>query len=123
VLEIQAEGSGIVDVVVRGALDMQHAPAFRAAVTALLNRGDITGIELDLAAVEVLDATGAGTLIVAHRIAVNVRVALRVCAVSAPVARVLTVLGAADLVPASRKRSEPDRPAGASTRPVTSPPG
>ena len=61
-LEIQAEGSGIVDVVVRGALDMQHASAFRVAVTGLLNRGDITGIELDLAAVEVLDATGAGTL-------------------------------------------------------------
>jgi anti-sigma B factor antagonist len=98
VLEIQSEGSGIVDVIVRGALDMHHAPAFRTAVTGLLNRGDVTGIELDLAAVEMLDATGAGTLIVAHRIAVNVRVALRICSASAPVAQVLALLGAADLI-------------------------
>jgi anti-sigma B factor antagonist len=96
----------MVNVIVRGELDMHHASDFRAAVTNLLNRGDVTGIELDLAAVEVLDATGAGTLIVAHRIAVNVRVALRVCAVSAPAVQVLTLLGAADLLPGQPAEAE-----------------
>jgi anti-sigma B factor antagonist len=107
VLEILAEGSGTVDVFVRGELDMEGAPRFRAAVNGLLNRGDVVDIKLDLTAVELLDATGAGTLIVAHRIAINLRVGLRLCAVSAPAAKVLALVGAADLVP-SGSRSNAD---------------
>ena len=114
-LEIQAEGSGIVDVSVRGDLDMVHAPTFWAAVTGLLNRGDVTGIRLDLTAVELLDATGAGTLIVAHRIAVNIRVVLRICAVSPSVERVLSLTGGGDLLPSTRpapgQQARPKTPA------------
>jgi anti-sigma B factor antagonist len=102
VLEIEAEGSGTAVVALRGELDMHHAPYFREVVTALLNRGDITSIDLDLTAVEVLDATGAGTLIVAHRIAVNLRVALRIGAISAAATQVLILVGAADLLPKER---------------------
>jgi anti-anti-sigma factor len=123
VLEIQTEGSGVVDVTVRGELDMHHAPDFRAAITGLLNRGDVTGIELDLAAVEAVDATGAGTLIVVHRIAVNIRVALRVCAVSASAAHVLTLLGAADLLPAVRPGVAEQPPARSRTSPDGAAPG
>jgi anti-anti-sigma regulatory factor len=65
----------------------------------VLNRGDVTAVELDLTAVEVIDAAGAGTVIVAHRIAINLRVAMRVCAASALTAQILILLGAADLLP------------------------
>lgn len=98
-IEIEVEGSGTVGVVVRGELDMHHAPDFRTTVTGVLNRGDVTAVELDLTAVEVIDAAGAGTVIVAHRIAINLRVAMRVCAASALTAQILILLGAADLLP------------------------
>jgi anti-sigma B factor antagonist len=101
-LEIEVEGSGIVGVIVRGELDDQHAPTFRSAVTGVLNRSDVTAVELDLTAVEFLDATGAGTVIVAHRIAINLRVNMRVCAASALATQILTLLGAADLLPGDR---------------------
>lgn len=99
-LDIRTTGSGIVDMTVRGELDMQHAPRMRAALTAVLNRGDVTRVDLDLAAVTVIDATGVGTIIVAHRIATNVRVDLRLTAVSALVADLLTRTGAVALLPA-----------------------
>jgi anti-sigma B factor antagonist len=104
VLEVETEGSGTVDVIVRGELDMHHAAELRKAITDLLNRGDVTAINLDLTGLELLDATGAGTLIVAHRIAINVRVALRLWAVSAPAAQVLTLIGAADLLPGGQQK-------------------
>jgi anti-anti-sigma factor len=99
-MEIQAEGSGTVDVIVRGELDMHDAPDLRSTVITLLHRGDVTAIDVDLAAVTVLDATGAGILVVAHRIAVNARVPLRLRRVSKTAAQVLTLCGAADLLPA-----------------------
>jgi anti-anti-sigma factor len=108
-LEIRSEGSGTVGVAVCGELDMHDAPRFRMAVTTLLNRGDVTAINIDLADVTVLDATGAGILIVAHRIAINLRVTLRLCAVSAPAAEVLTLCGAADLLPRPDP-ADPDLP-------------
>lgn len=98
-LDIQVTGSGTVNVAVRGELEMQHAPRLRAVINALLHRGDVTAIDLDLAAVTVLDATGAGAIIVAQRIATNVRVALRLTTVSPSVATVLALTGAADLLP------------------------
>ena len=98
-LDIDVAGSGSVSVSVRGELVMADAPRLRGVLTSLLNRGDVTGLDLDLAGVTDIDATGAGTLIVAHRIAANVRVALRLIAVSPPTARVLALMACADLVP------------------------
>lgn len=99
-VDIEADGSGIVEVLVRGELEMQHAPELRESIMALLNRGDVTGVNLDLAAVTLLDATGAGAIIVAHRIATHLRVTLRITAVSAPVAQIMKLIGAAALLPA-----------------------
>jgi anti-anti-sigma factor len=107
VIDIVAVGSGVVEVLVRGDLEMQHAPHLRESVLALLNRGDVTGVNLDLAAVTLLDATGAGAIIVVHRIATHRRVALRITAVSAAVAQIMSLVGAAALLPAQ----VPDRPA------------
>lgn len=97
--DIEVVGSKSVTVSVRGELVMENAPRLRNALTALLNRGDVTGVDLDLADVTTIDATGAGTVIVAHRIAVNVYVALRLTAVSACTAQLLRLMAAADLVP------------------------
>ncbi|MCA2217416.1 STAS domain-containing protein [Jidongwangia harbinensis] len=110
-------GSGIVDVSVRGELVMDHAPGLRSLLTALLNRGDVTGICLDLSGVTVIDAAGAGTLIVAHRIATNARVDLRLTAVSAPAAELLTLMASADLVPVRRRPRPTGRPPPDGTRP------
>jgi anti-anti-sigma factor len=98
-LDIHVTGSTRVSVSVRGELFMEDAPRLRSVLTSLLNRGDVTSLDLDLAEVTAIDATGAGTLIVAHRIAANVRVSLRLTAVSAPTARLLTLMACGDLVP------------------------
>jgi anti-sigma B factor antagonist len=110
VLEIQTTGSGTVEMAVRGELDMHRAPQMRAAITAVLNRGDVTGVNLDLSAVTVLDATGVGTIIVAHRIATHVRVDLRLTAVSALGARLLRLTGAEALLPAVPPRRSARQP-------------
>lgn len=103
VLDIQTTGRGNVTVAVRGELDLRHAPALRAAITALLNRGDVTAIDLDLSAVTAADPSGLGTVIVAHRIAAGVGVDLRLTEVSPLTGRLLRLLGADELVPAQRQ--------------------
>jgi anti-anti-sigma factor len=110
-LDIRTSGSGTIDMAVRGELDIQHAPRMRAAITAVLNRGDVTGINLDLSAVTILDATGVGTIIVAHRIATNLRVALRLTAVTAATARLLNLTGAGALLPGQRAMQVAQPPA------------
>ena len=80
-LDIRTTGRRTVTVAVRGDLDLDHASALRAAVTALLNRGDVTAIDLDIAA--------------------GVGVTLRLTAVSPPTAKLLHLLGADDLLPAA----------------------
>jgi anti-anti-sigma factor len=102
VLDIRTTGSGDVTVVVRGELDLRHAPDLRAAITALLNRGDVTDIDLDISGVTSVDASGLGTVIVAHRVAAGVGVDLRITAVSPLTGRLLHLLGADHLVPAPR---------------------
>lgn len=97
--EIETTGRGTVTVVVRGPLDLLRAPRLRATITALLNRGDVTDIDLDIAGVTSADASGLGTVIVAHRVAAAVGVDLRLAAVSPLAARLLPLLGAQDLVP------------------------
>nr|WP_250033799.1 hypothetical protein [Actinoplanes maris] len=71
----------------------------RSAVTAVLNRGDVTAVDLDLAGLTLLDPAAAGALVVVHRIAVNLRVALRLRAISVAAAEAMKLLGAADLLP------------------------
>ena len=99
VLDIRADASGTVEVLVRGDLEMERAPRLREAILNLLQRGDVTRVNLDLTAVTLLDATGAGALIVAHRIATHRRVALHITAASAPVTQIMILVGAAGLLP------------------------
>ena len=87
------------DVVVRGELCMHDAGTVRTAVTTLLNRGDVTAVNVDLTGLTLLDPAGAGVLVVAHRIAVNLRVALRLRAISAAAAEAMKLVGGADLLP------------------------
>jgi anti-anti-sigma factor len=90
---VEPAGRGEVVVVVRGELDCATADQLRSAITALLNRGDITAIGLDLRGLGFIDSTGIGTLVVAQRISQQIGVRLRLTAVSAFAARILRVLG------------------------------
>jgi len=89
--------------VVRGELDMGQATALRAAIIALLNRGDVTAIGLDISDVTFMDSTGLGTIVVAHRIAAGLGVTLQVTASSLFAARLLSVVGADAVVPAPHR--------------------
>jgi anti-sigma B factor antagonist len=80
-------------VVVRGELDRATSGQLRAAITALLNRGGIATVGLDLRGLEFLDSIGIGTLVVAQRICQQVGVGLRVTAASRFAARLLHVSG------------------------------
>jgi anti-anti-sigma factor len=84
VLNIQTTGCGTVTVVVCGKLDVACADQLRAVITELLNRGDVTAINLDVNGVTFADSTGLGTVIVAHRIATAVGVSLR-CSAAPPI--------------------------------------
>ena len=77
-------GPGEVVVVVRGGLDVTTAGTLRAALSALLNRGGLDTIGLDLRQVDLLDPAAVGTLVAAQRICGEVGVRLRVTA-SGPV--------------------------------------
>jgi anti-anti-sigma factor len=90
---VEPAGHSEVVVLVYGELDCATADQFRAAITELLNRGDVTAIGLDLRGLEFIDSTGIGTLVVAQRISQQVGVRLRLTAVSAFAARILGVLG------------------------------
>jgi anti-sigma B factor antagonist len=94
-LEIRLEHVHRGEVVVRvgGEMDCETSGQFRAAITALLNRGGVESIGVDLRAVEFLDSTAIGTLVVAQRICRQVGVRLRLIAVSAFASRVLGVVG------------------------------
>lgn len=80
-------------VAVRGELDAAASAQFRAAITALLNRGGVAVINLDLDEVEFLDSMGVGTIVVALRICQQVGVRLRVTAASSFAARLLHLTG------------------------------
>jgi anti-sigma B factor antagonist len=75
-------GPGQVVVVVSGELDVTTAGTLRAALTALLNRGGLDTISLDLRQVDLLDPAAVGTLVAARRICQEVNVQLRVTAAS-----------------------------------------
>jgi anti-anti-sigma factor len=97
-MQIQTTGVDPVTVRVRGELDLPHASMLRATITELLNRRDVTAINLDIAEVTFVDSAGLGTLIVAHRISAAAGVKLSLSAVSPFAARVLTVVGAEALL-------------------------
>jgi anti-sigma B factor antagonist len=80
-------------VVIRGELDCATSGELRAAITALLNRGGIATIGLDLRGIEFLDSIGIGTLVVAQRICQQVGVGLRVTVASEFATRLLHVSG------------------------------
>jgi anti-sigma B factor antagonist len=94
-LEIRVKPAARDEVVVsaRGELDWATSGELRAAITALLNRGGIGAIGLDLSAVEFIDSIGIGTLVAAQRICQQVGVRLRLTAASAFTARLLHVVG------------------------------
>lgn len=95
-IEIEPCGRGEVALAVRGDLDCATAPQLREAITALINRGGVTAIGLDLRRVGFVDSTGIGTLVVAQRICAEVGVRLRLTAVNAFAARILGTVGVAD---------------------------
>ncbi|GII26365.1 STAS domain-containing protein [Planosporangium mesophilum] len=95
-LRIGVEPAGPDEVImaVGGRLGSTTAHRLRSAITALLNRGGIRTIGLDLRRLDSIDSTGIGTLVVAQRISAQVGVRLRLTAVSAYAARILGTLGA-----------------------------
>jgi anti-anti-sigma factor len=93
-LRIGVEPAGRDEVImaVGGKLGSATADRLRAAITALLNRGGIHTIGLDLRRLDFIDSTGIGTVVVAQRISAQVGVRLRLIAVSAFAARILGML-------------------------------
>jgi anti-sigma B factor antagonist len=100
VLHITTTGWQTVTMTVRGELDIREAPALRAAMTALLNRGDVNAINLDISDVTFIDSTGLGTIVVAHRIAKAHGVTLQITASTLFAPRLLSLVGADAVVPA-----------------------
>jgi anti-anti-sigma factor len=84
---------GEIVMVVRGELDCATSGQLRAAITALINRGGIDAIGLDLRGLDLLDSIGIGTIVVAQRICQQIGVHLRLTAVNPFTARVLDVMG------------------------------
>ena len=75
--------------VVRGGLDVTTTGTLRTALTALLNRGGLDTIGLDLRQVDLLDPAAVGTLVAAQRICRNIGVQLRLTAAGPVGARLL----------------------------------
>jgi anti-anti-sigma factor len=95
-IEVEPAGHGEVVMAVQGELDCSTAPELREAITAILNRGGVTTIGLDLRGLGFVDSTGIGTLVVAQRICAAVGVRLKLTAVSPFAARLLGLVGIAD---------------------------
>jgi anti-anti-sigma factor len=85
-------------IVLHGEVDYATALDLRAAISATLAAGDVDTIVVDLAGVTFLDSTGVGTLVVAVRICDDLRVELRVCDPNPFIAKLLTVVGVAEML-------------------------
>jgi anti-anti-sigma factor len=81
-----------VHIFLRGQLTHHTSGHLRAALTELLNDGQVTAIRLDLRGVDAVDAGGIATLAVARRICHGMGIRLRLAAISAPVAQELGLL-------------------------------
>jgi anti-anti-sigma factor len=86
-----------VELLLVGEIDYDTAQQLRAAITAAL-RGSIDVLAVNLAGVTFIDSTGVGTLVVARRICADLGVSLLVRDANPFVARLLGVVGVADLL-------------------------
>src|SRR2546430_15648428 len=78
---------GEVQIMLHGQLTHLTSEQLRAALTAVLNRGHVGTIRLDLRAVDAMDAAGVATLAVARRICQTMGVCLRLPPISAAAPR------------------------------------
>jgi len=111
-IETRRSGDRAIVIVLRGEVDYATAQDLRASISAILVKGTIDAIIVDLAGVTLLDSTGIGTLVVAYRICGDCRVRFRVRNPSAFIAKLLTVLGVAEAlgvppVPGLRRQRRP----------------
>lgn len=97
-IEAREQGPGVVRVLLFGDVDYDTAPALRANVSALLASGQVDTIVVDLGGVTLLDSTGIGTLVVAHRICAEMGVDFKVCEANAFIRNLFTVLGVAEML-------------------------
>ena len=97
VIETRLPAQREVELVLAGEIDYDTAQELRAAMTAAL-RGSIDVLTLNLTGVTFLDSTGVGTLVVARRICTDLGVSLILRDTNPFVARLLGVVGVADLL-------------------------
>ena len=92
VFEAHVEGPGLV--VVSGEVDVMSAVALRRTLTRALD--ETTGtVEVDLSAVQFIDATGVGVLVDVHNKAAEAGRAVVVTRPSRAVRRIISILGPA----------------------------
>ena len=96
---------GEVQIMLHGQLTHLTSGQLRAALTAVLNRGHVGTIRLDLRAVDAMDAAGVATLAVARRICQTMGVCLRLATISATAAGHLGLRH--DQIPRQSTRTEP----------------
>jgi len=91
-------GDRCVQVTLTGEVDCATAPELREAINEVLCQRNPATIYVDVANITLLDSTGIGTIVVAHRIARELCVDLVVVNPNRFVARLFGVLGVADLL-------------------------
>lgn len=91
-----------------GEVDCATSPELREAINDVLCNRNPATIYVDVAGITLLDSTGIGTLVVAHRIANDVCVRLVVVNPNRFVARLFGVLGVADLLGVSAIDADDD---------------
>lgn len=96
-IDTQPVGDREVRLTLRGEIDYATAPDVRAAISESLSQRTPAVIHVDLAGVTMIDSTGIGTLVVAHRITNDLGVRLRVHNPNRFVIRLFEIVGVADL--------------------------
>jgi anti-sigma B factor antagonist len=99
-LSIQTRRQSVRETVIAlyGEVDYATALELRAAMSATLSTGTVDTIIVDLSGVTFLDSTGVGTLVVSARICAEVKVAFRVANANPFIAKLLTVVGVAEML-------------------------
>ena len=98
-IETSVEHSGVVVVVVRGAIEHDRLGAFAAAVDAALHRHRPVELHMDLGLVTYMEAAAVGVLAECRRRAASGGARLVVRHASPPVRRLLDVSGVGDAPP------------------------
>lgn len=91
-------GDRCVQLTLQGEVDCATAAELREAINEVLCHRNPATVYVDVADITLLDSTGIGTLVVAHRIASDLGVRLVVTNPSRFVARLFGVLGVAELL-------------------------